>query len=119
MSVLFSLRFYYRTASVLRDRGSIRSKVKQEYKPPALNWSGTKTTLHSQPLTYDGKILLPQPRTPRQSTRPIGLHLPEKHKSHNLGQYKHNLSARSLLPLISYLENYVILRCSCLEPNAS
>jgi hypothetical protein len=73
----------------------------------------------TQSLTYDDTILLPQPRTPRHSTGPIALHLPEKHKSHNLAQHKHNLSARSLLPLINYLEHYVILRCSCLEPNAS
>jgi hypothetical protein len=46
-------------------------------------------------------------------------YLKKKQKNHNLAQRKHNISARSLLPLINYLEHYVILRCPCLEPNAS
>jgi len=84
-----------------------------------------KTYVTLQNLRYTASPLpmtiqqFPQPRTPRQSTRPIALHLPEKHKRHNLVQHKHNLSARSMLPLINYLEHYVILRCSCWEPNAS
>ena len=119
MPVLFILRFYYKTVTVVQDRDSIWSKVKQEYKLPALTCSEQKLRFTDPYLWRYNTVSATTYSTPFHQTYSPPPLTWKKQKNHNLAQRKHNISARSLLPLINYLEHYVILRCPCLEPNAS